>query len=554
MSVVVYTLVACVCACSTTTTTTTARAHGVDGSARRRVRRRMMRAVAPSRDASFASTSAVAMTRRASPGGLTMRTTMAMKMTMKMRLRTVGARRRCTAAAAASGDDGSVVCADARCGGDGRMMGWWARARTRTRTRTRRRGDDARARYMGSGTYDSYDSYDEIEDDPERTAFDGVEWHAQTLAKRTKDVLRKTDSSGIWTVGTTVGVFVIAGLESLEAEAAVRGEPLEMLLPPIVPLTFVPALKDGGIERAEQVLQAVFLFEYIVRAWSEEFKLKYLRSPTALIDFLSLLPTFGFLLSLLGIGGAGQMATDQFRPLRLFRVLRLLRVLDLDGSKDKERNKGTPRVKNQNEKVVAVAVEFLCVFLISGELFYDLEVDKNPNISDVGDAIYWSFLTLTGIGQPFEAVTAEGRIATVAAILTALVVVPLQLAVLVSAQTEAQQAQDALPAGTPPQALGPAARLGFGAPVPITPVRTNDQIAMMREFDGAEFMTTDSTEDSKWLRIREKEELRAARKQIRSMELQIESLRESNEELRSALYALQPNLSSELEKESKGNS
>jgi hypothetical protein len=464
-----------------------------------------------------------------------------------MKMKTVGARRRC-AAAATTGDDGSVVEPDARCGGDGRMMGWWAR------TRTRRRGDEARARYMGSGTYDSYDSYDEIEDDPERTAFDEVEWHAQTLAKRTKDVLRKTDSSGIWTVGTTVGVFVIAGLESLEAEAAVRGEPLEMLLPPIVPLTFAPALKDGGIERAEQVLQAVFLFEYIVRAWSEEFKLKYLRSPTALIDFLSLLPTFGFLLSLLGIGGAGQMATDQFRPLRLFRVLRLLRVLDLDGSKDKERNKGAPRVKNQNEKVVAVAVEFLCVFLISGELFYDLEVDKNPNISDVGDAIYWSFLTLTGIGQPFEAVTAEGRIATVAAILTALVVVPLQLAVLVSAQTEAQQAQDALPAGTPPQALGPAARLGFGAPVPITPVRTNDQIAMMREFDGAEFMTTDSTEDSKWLRIREKEELRAARKQIRSMELQIESLRESNEELRSALYALQPNLSSELEKESKGNS
>ncbi len=494
----------------------------------------------------FASTSAAAV-----PGARTM------TMTMTMKTVTAGARRRSCAACAASssgasGGDGAVVELDARCGGDGRMMGH--RARTRTRTRTRRRGDDARARYMGSGTYDSYDSYDEIEDDPERTAFDEVEWHAQTLAKRTKDVLRKTDSSGIWTVGTTVGVFVIAGLESLEAEAAVRGEPLEMLLPPIVPLTFIPALKDGGIERAEEVLQAVFLFEYIVRAWSEEFKLKYLRSPTALIDFLSLLPTFGFLLSLLGIGGAGQMATDQFRPLRLFRVLRLLRVLDLDGSKDKERNKGAPRVKNQNEKVVAVAVEFLCVFLISGELFYDLEVDKNPNISDVGDAIYWSFLTLTGIGQPFEAVTAEGRIATVAAILTALVVVPLQLAVLVSAQTEAQQAQDALPAGTPTQALGPAARLGFGAPVPITPVRTNDQIAMMHEFDGAEFMTTDSTEDSKWLRIREKEELRAARKQIRSMELQIESLRESNEELRSALYALQPNLSSELEKESKGNS
>jgi len=49
-----------------------------------------------------------------------------------------------------------------------------------------------------------------------------------------------------------------------------------------------------------------------------------------------------------------------------------------------------------------VAVEFLCVFLIAGELFYDLEYEANPNISDIGDALYWSFLTLTGIGQPFE--------------------------------------------------------------------------------------------------------------------------------------------------------
>jgi len=433
----------------------------------------------------------------------------------------------------------------------GRALGASARARAR-------RARAVTVSYFGSGTYDSLDSADEIEDDPTREAFDVAEWHAQSLAKRAKDVLRATDASGVWTIGTTLGVFAIAGLESLEAEALNRGEPLEMLLPPVVPLSFVPALKDGGIERAEQVLQAVFLFEYVVRAWSEEFKLKYLRSPTALIDFLSLLPTFGFLLSLLGIGGAGQMATDQFRPLRLFRVLRLLRVLDLDGSKAKG-SKKAPRVKNQNEKVVAVAVEFLCVFFISGELFYDLEVDKNPNISDVGDAIYWSFLTLTGIGQPFEAVTAEGRVATVASILTALVVVPLQLAVLVSAQTDSQQQGplDAVTGGAAPpggQTSRPTARFGFVPPATLQqPPKSLDQKAMMRELDGAEFMTNESAmEDSKWLRNREKEELRAARKQIRNMELQIDQLRESNDELRKALYAIQPNLSSELDDTSTG--
>jgi hypothetical protein len=97
-----------------------------------------------------------------------------------------------------------------------------------------------------------------------------------------------------------------------------------------------------------------------------------------------------------------------------------------------------------------VAVEFLCVFLISGELFYDLEYEVNPAISDVGDALYWSFLTLTGIGQPFEAVTAQGRVATVGSILTALVVVPLQLAKIVGANQDnpVVSATGGLPLGT----------------------------------------------------------------------------------------------------------
>ena len=399
--------------------------------------------------------------------------------------------------------------------------------------------------FFGSGTYDSFDDVDggargtgreNDDDDPERAAFELAEWTSQSLAKRTRDCLKLADSSGIWTVGTTALVFVIAGFESLEAEAATRGVALEYVLPQFVPKAFAPALADGGIERAESCLQAIFLFEYVVRAWSEEFQLKYLRSPVALIDFLSLLPTFGFILSLVGIGGAGQGATEQFRPLRLFRALRLLRVLDLDGEKTRETTK---REKTQNEKVVAVAVEFLCVFLISGELFYDLEVDTNPNISDVGDAIYWSFLTLTGIGQPFEATTAQGRVATVVSILTAVVVVPLQLAVLVSAQTEAQ------------------ARIGEGG----TRHRVRPRRRRWQKSDSrgrrsrrrggrrkrkrrcrrwrltsvAIFGAGTMDEDSQWLRLREREELRDARKKIKSQEISIAALRTENRKLRKAL-------------------
>ncbi|OUS45148.1 hypothetical protein BE221DRAFT_146761 [Ostreococcus tauri] len=380
-------------------------------------------------------------------------------------------------------------------------------------------------------------------DDPSRVAFERAEWHTQTLAKRSKDLLKSADSSGIWTVGTTALVFVIAGFESLEAEAVTRGVELVAVLPSYVPRDVAPALADGGIERAESCLQAIFLFEYVVRAWSEGFQLRYLRSPVALIDFLSLLPTFGLLLNLVGIGGAGFGATEQFRPLRLFRVLRLLRVLDLsDGGNDELAGDNASidarrkrREKTQNEKVFAVAVEFLCVFLISGELFYDLEVDTNPNISDVGDAIYWSFLTLTGIGQPFEATTAQGRVATVVSILTALVVVPLQLAVLVSAQTEAQaQVGGGAITGVPPTTR---TAIGLGAPVyvPREPPSDDAQLSRMVSDAGSDFWQGTMDEDSAWLRLREREELRDARKKIKSQEITISALRMENKKLRGAL-------------------
>ncbi len=45
-------------------------------------------------------------------------------------------------------------------------------------------------------------------------------------------------------------------------------------------------------------------------------------------------------------------------------------------------------------------------------------------------AVYWALLTLTGIGQPFDVVTAGGRVATVLSIAVALIVVPGQLAKL----------------------------------------------------------------------------------------------------------------------------
>ena len=260
----------------------------------------------------------------------------------------------------------------------------------------------------------------------ERKAFDAVEWHADTLQRKSKELLERVDRSGVWIVATTGGAILVSALDSLFVRGETDAVTLAQLAPDWIPdlwLFDIP-IDPATVASAETTLQSIFLFEFALRAWSERFDLTYLRSPVALVDLAAILPSIDSLFG--GIGGAG--ATAALRPLRLFRLLRLLRLAGLGGLGAAQENRAAARVTDQ---VTNVAVEFLCVFLIAGELFYDLEYDVNPNISDVGDALYWSFLTLTGIGQPFEAVTAAGRVATVGSILTALVVVPLQLANLV---------------------------------------------------------------------------------------------------------------------------
>ena len=314
-------------------------------------------------------------------------------------------------------------------------------------------------------SFDENDSGDDYEFDEnfglrapkrERLAFETVEWHADTLQRRCKDTLDWIDKSGVWTVGTTGGALLITAFDSLFDTGTVDPVALSVLAPdwissqdgdPSFMYDLLAGLyvDPGTVASAETTLQGIFLFEFVLRAWAERFNPAYLKSPVALVDFAAILPSVDALL-FSGLGGSS--ASAALRPLRLFRLLRLLRLLDdgagnvstLDARRRRRRGDGSTNESQKTvqvgDRVASVAVEFLCVFLISGELFYDLEYEVNPAISDVGDALYWSFLTLTGIGQPFEAVTAQGRVATVGSILTALVVVPLQLAKIVGANQD----------------------------------------------------------------------------------------------------------------------
>jgi hypothetical protein len=172
------------------------------------------------------------------------------------------------------------------------------------------------------------------------------------------------------------------------------------------------------ISFVEGLTNVVFAVEYGVRAWIAGFSFTFFTSPFNLVDLASALPP---LLALAGADG---------RTLRLLRVCRVLRLLRLlDRSPDSVLF-GVLQSDDTGLQLVGVAAEFVCIFCCAAGVIYDLELGANDNVHNLSDTLYWAFLTLTGIGQPFEIVTPAGKVATVIAVLVALVVIPGQLAKL----------------------------------------------------------------------------------------------------------------------------
>jgi hypothetical protein len=183
-----------------------------------------------------------------------------------------------------------------------------------------------------------------------------------------------------------------------------------------LPLSY--GLSMSTISFVEGATNVIFAAEYLLRAWIAGFSFAFFTSPFNLVDLASALPP---LLALAGADGR------TVRLLRVSRVLRLLRLLDRSPNSVLF---GVLQSDDTGLQLVGVAAEFVCIFCCAAGVIYDLELGQNDNVHNLSDTLYWAFLTLTGIGQPFEIVTPAGKVATVIAVLVALIVIPGQLAKL----------------------------------------------------------------------------------------------------------------------------
>lgn len=238
-----------------------------------------------------------------------------------------------------------------------------------------------------------------------------------TPKDRVRFALKQVDSDGYWAVISSGIVFGTFLLESYNMSSFGGWDVLYR--DDIKWYTGLISMQD--LIDIEDAYNLLFFFEFCLRAWAADFKKDFWTNPITVVDFLATIPP------ILAAIGLTDRASPLFRFLRLLRVLRLLRLLDR--SPDSVLF-GLVRSDSMGIQLVGIGAEFICIFVIAAGVIYDLEYEVNPAVNNLNDTLYWAILTLTGIGQPFEVVTAGGRVATVLSIAVALIVVPGQLAKL----------------------------------------------------------------------------------------------------------------------------
>jgi len=242
------------------------------------------------------------------------------------------------------------------------------------------------------------------------TIFDRYDWLEETR-QNTAKVLQFVDEVGSWNIAsslTVLGIFVL--------ESYTQVELTEMMNSGFMPMELDITLNDLNV--IESTINTILILEYFVRFFASGFNFRYLATPFALVDLLALTPA---LLPALGVSGNIIVYT------RTLRILRLLRLTDTSGQFFLFKGAGEVTVK-----LYEIFVEFFCIFITTAAIVYNIEHEVNLEFGDLGDSLYWSFLTLTGNEQPFDVITARGRLAAVSAYTIAIAVVPGQLARLLA--------------------------------------------------------------------------------------------------------------------------
>lgn len=167
---------------------------------------------------------------------------------------------------------------------------------------------------------------------------------------------------------------------------------------------------------AETVIVFVFSIEYILRIYISNFnkkghilpRIKYITSPMAIIDLLSILPFFLPLIIPIDL-----------RFLRILRLTRILRILKLNRY-SKVIDTFMRVIKRKKDELTTALILMMLVLLVASIVMYYAENTAQPeSFPNIISSFWWAICTLTTVGYgDIYPITILGRI--IASIITVL--------------------------------------------------------------------------------------------------------------------------------------
>lgn len=204
-----------------------------------------------------------------------------------------------------------------------------------------------------------------------------------TLKERIYDVLVETDDGDL--LDRIVAVFLMI-LIIINAFAVVVESEAE------IALRFAPIFHT-----LEVFSVAIFTLEYGLRVWIAPLdprfagavrgRVRYMRTPLALIDLVALLPFY-----------APMIVPLDLRVVRILRVFRLFRLLKLARYAESLNTFGT--VLRDKKEELLVSTLLLAVLLVcASTLLHVVEGEAQPDkFGSIPQAMWWSAVTLTTVG------------------------------------------------------------------------------------------------------------------------------------------------------------
>jgi voltage-gated potassium channel len=164
----------------------------------------------------------------------------------------------------------------------------------------------------------------------------------------------------------------------------------------------------------EIITVSIFIIEYLLRYWVAEKKIKHLTNIYSIIDLIAIIPTFIPFIDLRFV-----------RVFRVFRIFRFIRYIDKGRFLSRD-------AQIHQIRIIRIVFTITSIIFVFSSFIYELEKYANPLIANLGDAIYFSIVTLTTVGYgDITPVTQPGKIMTILMIFVSIALIPWQFTLLI---------------------------------------------------------------------------------------------------------------------------